>query len=159
MKLFRLLALGALIAGLPSTLLRAADAASAAADKKAAAEAKAAGSEAKKAPDEAKKKRDWYPFYGVVDSVDTKASTISLHKKEGVRVLHMDGKSTISHYGKSATLSDVKPGDYAHGKLHKNTRDEEVITDGKFDKEAPKKDGKKAKKAKAEKAADDTKAK
>ena len=59
-----------------------------------------------KATAESKKKRDWYPFSGVVDSVDTKMSTISLHKKEGARVLHMDGKSTISRYGKSATTPE-----------------------------------------------------
>jgi hypothetical protein len=33
----------------------------------------------------------------------------------------------------------VKVGDYAHGKLHKDSAGNEVITDAKFDKEKPKK--------------------
>jgi len=41
---------------------------------------------------------------------------------------------------KPATLSGVKVGDYAHGKLHKDSAGKEVITDAKFDKEAPNKE-------------------
>ncbi len=105
---------------------------------------------APKKPDAAAKtKREWYPFHGIVSGVNTTASTLSLHKEEGERVIRLDGKSTLSRLGKPATLSDVKVGDYAHGKLHKNARNEELISDAKFDKEAPTKAAKKAKKATA----------
>jgi hypothetical protein len=91
----------------------------------------------KQATEKGKTKRDWYPFYGIVASVDKQANTISLKKKEGERVLKLDSKSTLEINGKSAVLSSVKVGDYAHGKLHKDSAGKEVITDAKFDKEAP----------------------
>lgn len=93
-----------------------------------------------KATEKAKPKRDWYPFYGTVASVDKQANTISLKKKEGQRVLKLDSKSTLEINGKPAVLGSVKVGDYAHGKLHKDSAGNEVITDAKFDKEAPKKE-------------------
>ena len=95
-------------------------------------------SPSKQATEKGKSKRDWYPFGGIVGSVDKQANTISLKKKEGERVLKIDSKSTIEINGKPATLSGVKVGDYAHGKLHKDSAGKEVITDAKFDKEAPK---------------------
>lgn len=82
-------------------------------------------------------KRDWYPFYGTVASVDKQARTISLQKKQGVRVLKLDAKSELIVNGQTATLADVKAGNYAHGKLHKDAAGAEVITSAKFDKEAP----------------------
>jgi len=85
----------------------------------------------------AKAKPDWYPFHGTVSAVNTTAGTVSLHKEQGERVLHLDGKSMLSHLGKPATLGEIKVGEYAHGKLHKNSKGDEVITAAKFDKEAP----------------------
>jgi len=98
-----------------------------------------AASTAKSATDETKPKRDWYPFGGIVASVDKQANTISLKKKEGERVLKLDAKSTLEINGKATTIASVKVGDYAHGKLHKDSAGKEVITDAKFDKERPSK--------------------
>ena len=55
-------------------------------------------------------------------------------------MLKLDAKSTLEINGKPATIGSVKAGDYAHGKLHKDSAGKEVITDAKFDKEKPKKD-------------------
>ena len=82
-----------------------------------------------------KTKRDWYPFGGIVASVDRQANTIGLKKKKGERVLGLDSKSQLEINGKPATLGSVKVGDYAHGKLHKDSSGKEVITSAKFDKE------------------------
>ncbi|HEY5914638.1 MAG TPA: hypothetical protein VJA21_28955 [Verrucomicrobiae bacterium] len=100
---------------------------------------KAAG-RTKEAAEKAKSKRDWYPFGGIVASVDKQAKTISLKKKEGERVLKLDSKSTLEINGKPAVIGSVKVGDYAHGKLHKDSAGNEVITDAKFDKEQPSKE-------------------
>lgn len=86
-----------------------------------------------KEEEKVKAKRDWYPFGGIVASVDKQANTISLKKKEGERVLRLDSKSTLEISGKPAALGSVKPGNYAHGKLHKDNAGNEVITDAKFD--------------------------
>ena len=137
--------LGTLVAGLHSLPIIAADAPPTPPPPSGKRAAKEAAQEAKKESPEGKKKRDWYPFRGTVESVNTTAGTIQLKKEEGQRVLHLDGKSTLSRLGKPVRLAEIKPGDYAHGKLHKNTRDEEVITDGKFDLEAPKKAAKASK--------------
>ena len=145
MQILRLLALGCFLSG---SFLVSAQAPAAAPDR---APAPAADT-AKKAA--VKKKRDWYPFVGQVVAVNTTAKTVILKKAEGERVLRLDGSSTLSSRGKVATLADIKVGDYAHGKLHKNGRDEEVITDAKFDLEAPKKAIKKAAKAAKKKTAD-----
>lgn len=83
--------------------------------------------------EEAAPKRDWYPFHGDVASVNKTANTISLKKQEGERVLKLDTKSDLTRGGKRVTLADVKSGDYAHGKLHKNAKGEEVITAAGFD--------------------------
>ena len=156
MKLPQLLSLPFLLAALSSALAQSTTAETKAVKKTTAAVAEVPKkAEAEAAP---KSKRDWYPFHGVVSAVNPKASTISLHKEEGERILRMDGKSTLTHLGKPATLVDVKTGEYAHGKVHKNERGEEVITAAKFDKEAPtkepkkesKKESKKGKKAEAE---------
>ena len=109
-----------------------------AADSTAAAKDPAAG-RAKETTQKGKSKRDWYPFGGIVSSVDRQANTVSLKKKEGERVLKLDSKSTLEIAGKPATLGSVKLGDYAHGKLHKDSAGNEVITDAKFDKERPSK--------------------
>jgi hypothetical protein len=93
----------------------------------------------KEAAEKGVSKRDWYPFAGIVASVNKQANTISLKKKEGVRVLKLDAKSTLEINGKPAVIGSVKVGDYAHGKLHKDTAGNEVITNARFDKEAPKK--------------------
>ena len=82
--------------------------------------------------------RDWYPFGGIIASVDMQANTISLKKKKGERVLLLDPKSQLEINGKPVTLQSVKVGDYAHGKLHKDVSGKEVITAAKFDKERPK---------------------
>lgn len=92
-----------------------------------------------KTEEKAPAKRDWYPFFGMVASVDKQANTVTLKKKDGTRVLKVDAKSEIEVGGKPANLAAVKAGDYAHGKLHKNAGGDEVITSAKFDKEAPKK--------------------
>ena len=89
------------------------------------------------ATETAKPKRDWYPVYGTVSAVDTKAKTVSLKKKEGERVLQTDAKTTFEQNGKPATLADVKAGNYLHGKLHKNAAKEEVILDAKIELEPP----------------------
>ncbi len=86
-----------------------------------------------------KAKKDWYPFWGEVSAINKTAMTVSLKKQEGTRVIHLDSKSELARLGKSAALGDVKPGDYAHGKLHKNKAGQEVITAAKFDLERPKK--------------------
>jgi hypothetical protein len=91
------------------------------------------------ASENSKGKREWYPFSGIVGSVDNQAKTISLKKKDGERVVKMDAKSKLEVHGKPAILSDVKPGDYAHGTLHKDAAGIEVIMSAKFDKEGPKK--------------------
>jgi hypothetical protein len=95
-------------------------------------------SKAKGAAETGKTKRDWYPFGGTVASVDKQANTLSLKKKKGERVLTLDSKSQLEINGKPATLGSVKVGDYAHGKLHKDSSGKEVITAAKFDKERPK---------------------
>ena len=145
MKLPRLLTLTLLITALSSALAQTNGAAAKPAKKPAPATATTADQTGKKTPAEAKTKGQWYPFHGVVSMVNSTASTVSLHKEEGERVLRLDGKSTLSRLGKPATLSDLKTGDYAHGKLHKNERNEEVITDAKFDLEQPKKTANKSK--------------
>jgi hypothetical protein len=109
-----------------------------AADAKAKAEDKAAG-KTKEATETSKAKRDWYPFYGTVASIDKQANTISLKKKEGERVLKLDAKSELEIDGKPAVLGSVKVGNYAHGTLHKDSAGNEVIKAAKFDKEAPRK--------------------
>ena len=86
-----------------------------------------------------KAKRDWYPFGFIVASIHKQANTISLKTKQGERVLKLDANSTLEINGKPAVIGSVKVGDYAHGKLHKDSTGNEVITDAKFDKEAPKK--------------------
>lgn len=83
----------------------------------------------------AKPKRTTYPFYGTVESVG--AGTVSLKKKEGVRVLKSDAKTSIQVNGKEGTLADVKPGYYAHGTAHKDSTGEEILGKVKFDTEAP----------------------
>ncbi len=94
---------------------------------------------AKPAAETTKAKRDWYPFGGTVVSVNKQANTISLKKKEGERVLKLDAKSALEIDGKPATIGNVKAGEYAHGKLHKDSAGNEVIMAAKFGKEAPKK--------------------
>jgi hypothetical protein len=94
---------------------------------------------AEAAAQKTKAKRDWYPFSGVVASVNKQAYTISLQKKEGERVLRFDSKSKLEIEGKPAVLADVKVGSYAHGTLHKDSAGNEVITSAKFDKEPPQK--------------------
>jgi hypothetical protein len=86
-----------------------------------------------------KAKRDWYPFGGIVASVDLQGHTIALKKKQGQRLLRIEEKSKLEIQGKSAALGSVKVGDYAHGKLHKDSAGSEMIISAKFDKEAPKK--------------------
>ncbi len=96
-----------------------------------------AAAKATQSTEKGKAVRDWYPFYGTVASIDKQANTISLKKKEGERVLKLDAKSGLEVNGKPATLSDIKVGNYAHGKLHKDSAGKEVITSAKFEKEAP----------------------
>lgn len=98
---------------------------------------KAADAPAAAPAESPKPKRDWYPFRGTVGSVDKQAKTVSLKKKEGERVIRLDAKSEIEVYGKPGTLADVKVGDYAHGKLHKDASGKEFVLSVKFDKEAP----------------------
>ena len=90
-----------------------------------------------KATTEAKPKKDSYPFYGYVASVDKQANTISLKKKEGQRVLKLDSQSTLEMNGQSAVIGSVIVGYYAHGTLHKDSAGKEVIKNAKFDKEKP----------------------
>ncbi|HRZ35482.1 MAG TPA: hypothetical protein P5534_03870 [Candidatus Paceibacterota bacterium] len=127
------LLVAALLAGAlaSSPLLNAADPTPKAPDK--------AGGRTKEAPAQSQSKRDWYPFGGIVSSVDKQANTISLKKKEGERVLKLDAKTTLEISGKPVTIGSVKVGSYAHGKLHKDSAGNEVITDAKFDKEPPSK--------------------
>lgn len=87
--------------------------------------------------EKAKPKRDWYPFAGIVVSVNKQANTISLGKKEGMRVLKLDSKTRLEIDGRTAVLSSVNVGEYAHGRLRKDSEGKEVILDAKFDKEAP----------------------
>jgi hypothetical protein len=99
--------------------------------------AKPKATDAKAVKSEDAPKRDWYPFYGTVTNVDLKAKTVSLRKTEGMRVLKTDDKTTLEKNDKPATLADIKPGNYLHGKLHKEGGTEEFILDAKIEKEAP----------------------
>lgn len=97
-----------------------------------------AADQVKGAAAEVKAKRDWYPFHGIVSSVNKQANTISLKKVEGERVLKLDAKSELEINGKTTTsIANVKVGNYAHGKLHKDKAGEEVIMSAGFEKEAP----------------------
>lgn len=113
-----------------------ADTAGAPAKKTATATSDTAGATTTKAK---KAKKEWYPFWGEVSAINKAAMTVSLKKGEGTRIIHLDSKSELARLGKPATLNDVKPGDYAHGKMHKNKAGEEVITAAKFDLERPNK--------------------
>jgi len=99
-----------------------------------------AASHAKEGADKGTVKRTWYPFAGIVASVDKQANTITLKKKEGERVLKLDAKTTLEIDGKPVTLESIKVGDYAHGKVHKDSAGHEVITSAKFGKEPPRKE-------------------
>jgi hypothetical protein len=88
----------------------------------------------------AKAKRDWYPFGGLVASVDLQAKTVSLKRKTGARILRLDAKSLIEIDGRPGYLANVRVGSYAHGKLHKDAAGNEVITSARFDKEKPAKE-------------------
>jgi hypothetical protein len=89
------------------------------------------------ATEKVKAKRDWYPFGGIVASMDLQAKTVSLKRKTGARVLRLDAKSLIEIDGRPGYLVNVRVGSYAHGKLHKDAAGNEVITSAKFDKERP----------------------
>ena len=103
---------------------------------------KARSAETAKAPvDAAKPKREWYPFYGIVATVDKAAKTVALKKIQGARLLQTDSQTTFEMNGKPASLADVKPGYYLHGKLHKEMTKEEYILDAKIELEAPAKNG------------------
>lgn len=88
-------------------------------------------------PQKNKPKRDWYPFGGIVASINQQSNAIGLKRKQGVRVLRLDAKSTLEINGKPASLANVAIGNYAHGKLHKNSAGNEVIIAAKFEKEPP----------------------
>lgn len=88
----------------------------------------------------AKPKRDWYPFYGTVDTVDKSAKTVALKKKDGERVLKTNSQTKLEQDGKPASLASLKPGYYLHGKLHK-IENVEFILDAKIELEAPAKKG------------------
>ncbi|MSU37042.1 MAG: hypothetical protein EXS36_18490 [Pedosphaera sp.] len=108
-----------------------------------------------------KAKKEGYKFWGEVSAVDKTAITVSLKKEEGARIIHLDSKSELARLGKPAILGEIKPGDYAHGRLYKNKAGEEVIMAAKFDLErSNKKAIEKGKKAeKKGKSADDKAAK
>lgn len=79
------------------------------------------------APAPPKLKREWFPFHGEVTAVNKSANVISLKKQGGDRQIRLDPKSDLLKGGKAASLADVKPGDYVHGKLHKDATGNEVI--------------------------------
>jgi len=91
------------------------------------------------AAEQVKAKRNWYPFGGIVSGIDIQAGTVSLVRKVGARILRIDPNSILEINGRPAALASVKIGSYAHGKLHKNSAGNEVITSAKFEKEAPNK--------------------
>lgn len=95
---------------------------------------------AQNATQKVKAKRGWYPFGGIVVSTDIQAKSVSLKRKVGARVLRLDAKSILEINGRPASLTNVRIGSYAHGKLHKDAAGNEVIMAAKFDNEAPKKD-------------------
>lgn len=132
---FVLMKLASLIA---AALLAAAPSFTQAAEPAAAPPAPAPATEKARSPGKPKAKRDWYPFRGEVAAVDRKAMTVALKKQEGERLLQVDSKTTFTRAGKPITLGDIKVGEYAHGKLHKNAKGQEVITDSAFDPSAPK---------------------
>jgi hypothetical protein len=68
-----------------------------------------------------------YPFHGIVKAVDAKAVTVTLEGKEHDRVLRLDGETRLSKDAKDITLTGVAAGDYLHGTVTKNSREEEVI--------------------------------
>lgn len=88
-------------------------------------------------PQKAKPKRDWYPFGGIVASINQQSNAIGLKRKQGVRVIRLDAKTTLEINGKPASLANVAIGYYTHGKLHKDSSGNEVIIAAKFEKEAP----------------------
>lgn len=95
---------------------------------------------AKEITEPAKPKRDWYPVGGIVSSVDKSGKAISLKKKEGERVLHVDAQSTIDMDGKPIAVERIKAGNYLSGTLHKEGA-EEFILKANIKLEAPAKKG------------------
>lgn len=99
-----------------------------------------ASAKTQNATEKVKAKRDWYPFGGIVASIDLQTKTVSLKRKTGARVLRLDAKSLIEIDGRPGYLANVRVGSYAHGKLHKDAAGNEVITSARFDKEKPAKE-------------------
>ena len=83
--------------------------------------------------------RNWYPFGGVIVAVDQQAGTFSFKRKVGERVFHLDARSSITIGGKPAKLSQVRVGNYAHGKLRTRLPDqlEEVVYSAAIEPQAP----------------------
>ena len=93
-----------------------------------------------------KPKRDWYPFRGEIASVNTAENSISLRKKDGARVVHLDSASELKREGTTISASDLKIGEYAHGKLRKDGAGVEFISAASIDREPPQAKPKSAKK-------------
>ncbi len=81
--------------------------------------------------------RDWYPFRGEVVSVDAVQRTVSLHRKQGVRVVRLEAASTLTRAGEAIAAGDIRIGEYAHGKLRKNDQGMEEIVAAAFEPEPP----------------------
>ena len=81
--------------------------------------------------------RDWYPFRGEVVSVDAVQRTLSLHRKQGVRVVRLEEASALTRAGETIAAGDIRIGEYAHGKLRKNDQGMEEIVAAAFEPEPP----------------------
>lgn len=108
-----------------------------AAEKKAAAKAADATKEAAaKATGAAKP----IPMYVRADSIDARAQTFAMKKKDGTEVKHVvTDKTDIKNGEASAKLSDIKVGDYVSGlRLKKSDTEYEVVKISKFGPAKPK---------------------
>lgn len=84
-------------------------------------------------------KRNWYPFGGIVVAANKEAGTISLKKKAGERILRVNSRSKLEIDGRAAGLGSVRVGNYAHGRLQKDSTGNEMILNATFDPEPPNK--------------------
>lgn len=82
---------------------------------------------APKKPAKKKPASNTLPFRGKVESVDTKAMTITLAGKEKQRVFNVTSKTRLEKDGKPATFGDIKAGDDARGSYAKGKDGDNLI--------------------------------
>jgi hypothetical protein len=78
---------------------------------------------------EAKPRAATYPFYGTLDSVDSKQKTITLRGKKKNRVIIVTEDTRVQKSGAAATIQDGTPGERVSGSVRKNAAgQEEAVT-------------------------------